>query len=177
MTSAILFRIAAVLVLLAALVFGEQYIEGLGYDRRAAEDAAAMARQKIEAAATLASETAKTRTAEQALSHFKNAQELKDAADQKTVADLSDRLRRLAGPAGRLRDPQAAGCGPSSSGNPGATAATPGDRADDPSQAGGLLSGGATELLLRLTREADDINAAYTSCRADAYAVRGTAPP
>lgn len=42
----ILIKIGAVLALLAALFYGEQYIEGRGYDRRAAEDAAAMGLQK-----------------------------------------------------------------------------------------------------------------------------------
>ena len=56
----ILIKIAAVLVLLAALFFAEQYVEGRGYARARAEDMAAVNAQKAEAAATLAAETAKT---------------------------------------------------------------------------------------------------------------------
>lgn len=177
MTSAILYRIAVVLAVLALLIFAEQAIEGRGYDRRATEDAAAMAAQKIAAAATLATETAKTRTAEQALQAQTNQQEIQDAEHQKAVSDLSSRVRQLVGSTGRLRDPQAAGCGPGSSSATGTAATAPGDRADDASEAGGLLSVGASGLFRRLTREADDINAAYESCRADAYAVRGVMLP
>lgn len=54
----------------------------------------------------------------------------------------------------------------------GADPARAGGGADDASQAGGLFSAGATELFLRLTREADDINIAYTSCRLDALSLR-----
>jgi len=168
----LLIRIAAVLALLAALFFGEQYIEGRGYDRAKAEDKAAIETVKREAAATLASETSKVRTTEQALQARADFQNLKDRDHEKTVADLSDRLHRAAGPAGRLRDPHATGCGAGSSSPQGEAPSAPGDRPADPSQAGGLLSADLTGLLQRLTREADDINTAYASCRADAYTVR-----
>lgn len=162
--------IAAGLVL--ALLLALRQVDQRGYDRAMAEATAATNTLKAQAAATLASETAKTRSAEQALQAIKNTQELQDAAHQNTVADLSDRLRRLAGPAGRLRDPHAVGCGRGSGGAPGAAATTPGDRAADTTEAGGLLSAGLSGLLQRLQREADTINIAYASCRADAYAVR-----
>lgn len=169
----ILIKIAAVLALLAALFLGEQYIEGRGYDRARAEGQVVADKLKADAAVELASETAKTHAAEQALQSQTHTQDLKDADHVKTLADLSDRLRSVSGPAGRLRDPHATGCG---AGGGGATsAATPaaGDRAGDPTQTSGILSVELSGLLQRLTREADDINAAYASCRADAYAVRG----
>ena len=53
MTS-ILLKLAAVLALLAALFFAEQYVEGLGYHRARAEDQAAANQLKAQAAATLA---------------------------------------------------------------------------------------------------------------------------
>lgn len=169
----LLIRIAAVLALLAALFFGEQYIEGRGYDRAKAEDKAAIETVKREAAVTLASETSKVRSAEQALQTVTDFQNLKDHDHGKTVADLSDRLRRAAGgPAGRLRDPHATGCGAGSSSPQGEAPSAPGDRPADGAETGGLLSADLTGLLQRLTREADDINAAYASCRADAYTVR-----
>ncbi len=171
----ILFKVAAFVALMAALFVGEQYIEGLGYDRARAEHNAAIEKVKRKAADTLASETNKTRTAEQALQDFKNTQELQDATHQKTVADLSSRLRTLAGAPRRLRDPHAAGCGPSGSGTPSEAAPAPGGRTADPAEAGGLLSAELGGLLQRLTFEADTINVAYASCRADAYAVRS--PP
>lgn len=168
----ILIKIAVVAALLAALFFGEQYIEGRGYDRAKAEDTAAINKQKAEAATTLATETNKALQAERALSHLKNLQELQDADHQKTVAGLSARLRDLAGPAGRLRDPNAAGCGGGGSGAPGEAAPTPGGRPADPAEAGGLLSADLSGLLQRIQLEADVVNNAYTSCRADAFAVR-----
>lgn len=169
----ILFKIAAVLALLAALFFAEQYIEGRGYDRAKAEDQAAANKLKADAATTLASETAKTRTTEQVLQAGTDSQNLKDRNHEKTNAYLSDRLRRAAaGSAGRLRDPHATGCGASSSSPKGEAPSAPGDRPTDGAEPGGLLSADLTGLLRRLTREADDINTAYASCRADAFAVR-----
>ena len=171
------FKAVIGLVLLAALVFGERYIEGRGADRQLAIDTVAINKQKAEAAATLASETDKVHAAERALQDFKNDQELQDADHKKTVTDLSDRLRRIAGAAGRLRDPNAAGCGQGSGGATNQTATTAGGGPADPAQAGGLLSAELSGLLAQLTKEADDINIAYTSCRADAYAVRGISQP
>ena len=168
----ILIKIGVVLALLVALFFGERYIEQRGADRQLAIDTAAINKQKAEAAATLASETDKVHRAEQVLQDFKNHQELQDADHQKTVADLSDRLRRIAGPAGRLRDPNQAGCGSGSGSTPRAAPAAAADRANDPAEAGGLLSAELSGLLAERAKEADDINNAYASCRADAFKVR-----
>jgi hypothetical protein len=176
MTS-ILIKIGAVLALLAALFFAEQYIEGLGYSRARAEDQEAAETLKAQAAATLATETEKTRNAEQALQTLTNAQNLKDADHEKIVADLSSRLRVAAGPAGRLRDPHAVGCGAGGGGTQSATASPANDSAADGAQTGGVLSKQLTELLQQLTASADTINVAYASCRADAYAVRGAQAP
>lgn len=173
MIASLYLRLAAALAV-AVILFGAwQYVDGRGYSRAAAEYTAAINDQKSQAAALLASETAKTRSAEQALQSITQTQNLKDANNVQTLADLSDRLRRAAGPAGRLRDPHAAGCGPSSSSAGSDAAAAPGDRATDPAQTGGLLSAAASEFLLTIARDADNINAAYQSCRTDAYAVRG----
>ncbi len=173
----LLIKLALVAALIAALFFGEQYIEGLGYQRAQTEDRVAMEEVKREAASTLASEIDKTRTAEQALQDQKTQQERNDADHQKTIADLSDRLSGLASRnAGRLRDPyalQPAGCRPGGGGTPRNPASAAGDRAADPTEADGLLSKQLSDLLRERTREADDINAAYASCRADAWAVRG----
>lgn len=172
MSADALIRLAAALAVAVVLWSAWQYIDGRGYDRARAECAAAIAEQKAKAAALLASETAKVRTAEQALQTITHTQNLKDAENAQNLAALSDRLRRAAGPTGRLRDPAATGCGAGSGGATGAATAGAGDRATDPAQAGGLLSADFTGLLQRLAREADDINAAYASCRSDAYSVR-----
>jgi hypothetical protein len=172
----ILIKIAAVVALLVVLFVGEQYIERRGYDRAMSEAQAQIEGSKRAAADRLALEIHKTRRAEEALQTAKNTQELKDANHHKTVESLSDRLRALAHSSGRLRDPysvQAAGCGAGGGGSQGQPPTAPGDRSSDPTEAGGLLSAELGGLLQRLTREADDINVAYASCRADAYAVRG----
>ncbi len=170
--SGLVWRGLAVLAVLAGLYALERHVEQRGYDRAAAEYTAAIQKLQAEAATTLAIETAKTLSAEQALDTAKNNQELKDATHTKTITVFADRLRSATGPAGRLRDPNATQCGGSGGSPPGdpatATAAGPTDRAE----AGGLLSEQLSELLQRLAREADDINAAYASCRADAYTLR-----
>lgn len=162
----------AVIVLLVAAWRIHIKADAAGYARAESIYTAAIQRQQIDAANTLAAEIEKTRSAEQALATAKNNQDVKDAKHQKTVADLSDRLRTLAGPAGRLRDPYAAACGQCGANPPAdpASASQPG--AADPADAGGLLSAQLSGLLRRLTAEADTINAAYISCRADAYTVR-----
>ena len=173
----IFIKIAAVVALIAMLFVGEQYIERRGYDRAKAEDQAATNAIKAQAAALLANATSNTRAAEQAMQDIKNTQELKDGTHQKTVADLSNRLRMLAGPSGRLRDPNAVGCGGGSSSPPSEAATAPGAGAADSAETGGLLSVPITELFSRIVREADDVNNAYASCRADAYTLRGQPQP
>lgn len=168
----VLMKSGLVLALLAALLYAERYIEGMGYSRAHAKYEGAISKQKETAAALLATEINKARAAESALQAAKNDQEIQDAEHQKTVAGLSARLRDLAGPSGRLRDPNAAGCGGGGGSATGPTAPAPGDRAADPAEAGGLLSAQLSGLLQQLTREADDINDAYSSCRADSFAVR-----
>lgn len=174
----IIAKLIAALALLAALFFAEQYVESRGYDRAKAEDKAATEQIKREAADQLATLTGQVREKEHALQAVTDTQNIKDKDHEKTISNLSDRLRRAAGPAGRLRDPNAtAGCGGSGSGTSGQAASSAGDRASDTAETGGLLSGPITELFQQLTRDADDINAAYASCRVDAYSVRGLQPP
>ncbi|MGV0960097.1 MAG: hypothetical protein ACOYB1_09700 [Limnohabitans sp.] len=165
-------KFASIVALLALLFFGESYIESRGYDRAKSEDGVSIEQQKAQAAATLANEIQKNRTAEQALQTFKNDQEIKDVQHQQTVVALTDRLHGLAGPAGRLRDPNAARCGSGGDRPQGDVSTTASDSSDNPTEAGGLLSAQLSGLLQRLAREADDINVAYASCRADAYTVR-----
>ena len=168
--------LAARLALLLAVLIGllgthwRAYSVGARHERDAAQ--VAIQKLQLDAAATLAAETAKTRSAEQALATAKNHQELQDATHQKTIANFSDRLRRSAGPAGRLLDPHATPCRGSGDRPQSDPAAAPVAGAADPAQAGGALSAELTELLQRITRDADEINAAYASCRADAYTVR-----
>jgi hypothetical protein len=163
-TKLILALTTFIVVMCGVLVFGQhRYSQG---EAAATERAlTAISMLKAEASKALAAETAKTRQAEQALNDFKNSQELKDAQSVKTIADLADRLRRSAGAVGRLRDPNAAGCGAGRGGPASdAAAAAPAGPADG-AEVGGLLSAELSGLLQQLTVEADQINAAYASCR------------
>lgn len=171
---ALLFALAALLGLLA---WTAKAIDQRGYDRARAEADAQIQRQKAEAAATLAAETEKVRERSRFMNAMLTNQNLKDSAHEKTVADMSDRLRLAAGPAGRLRDPHAAGCGGGGGGTPAGSVGSADGGAADRTEAGGLLSVPLTELLQRALREADDINVAYASCRADSFAVRSVPPP
>lgn len=168
--------VAASLVLGYTLWVDHQ--QGIGEARANARWIAATARIKAEAAATLATETARVQATQQALQDFKNQQELKDAHHQNTVAGLSGRLRGLASAAGnRLRDPNATGCGRGGDSPPGQATATPGDSANDRTETGGLLSEQLSSLLRARIEEADTINIAYIACRADTAAVRAATTP
>lgn len=167
--------LAAVAIMAAALAYGHTRYNK-GYQVATAEANTKIDRLKLDAAALLAAETARATAAERALQDFTNNQELKDADNQKTISGLADQLRRAAGISYRLRDPNAApGCRLGGGSAPGQGAAAPGTGADNTPEAGGLFSEQATRLFTELTREADDINAAYQSCRA--YALEVSKPP
>jgi hypothetical protein len=158
-----------------ALYMLERRIEQRGYDRAAAEYTAAIERQHADAAAALAEQIITTRSAEQALAAAKNKQDLKDSIDAKKIAELSIRLHAAAGRDsvfGGLRDPHASHCGCSGDRPQGEPATAPVAGPADRAQTGGLLSAELADLLQRLARDADDINGAYASCRADAWTVR-----
>jgi transcriptional regulator with GAF, ATPase, and Fis domain len=106
----VLTKIGVVLALLVALFFGEQYIEGLGYDRRASEDAAAMAQQKQQATAKLAELTQDKLTALAALANLNSdLEKTREKLQSKNAADLR---ARTAGPGLRFTTQAAAtGCG------------------------------------------------------------------
>jgi hypothetical protein len=171
-------RVIAWGLALAALLAGAyalvSHIEQRGYDRATAEHTAAIHQLQADAANTLADQVSKTRAAEQALTTAKNNQEIQDAKHTQTIKAYAARLRAAAGPAGRLRDPNAPApeCRGSGDRPPGDPATATAAGATDSAETGGLLSEPLTGLLQRLAREADDINAAYASCRADAYTVR-----
>ena len=170
-------KVGAVVILVLALIGGylawASHQQAIGEARATTAYNKLIAAQKKEAAAILAKETVRVATAERALQDFKNNQEVKDGGNKKTVDALSARVRALAGLAGRLRDPHAdAGCGGRSDGAHGSPATGPGNSPGDGADAPGLLSAELAGLLQRLTLEADQINNAYISCRADAEAMR-----
>lgn len=111
----------------------------------------------------LVDENAKVHEAESKLNALKNKQEISDAAAQKTTADLSGQLHGA-----RLRDQNAVSRCASNGGTPSPASVS----ADHGSEAGGVLSTQLTGLLQKLTREADEVNLAYASCRADGESIR-----
>jgi hypothetical protein len=146
--------------------------QGIGEARANTRWQQATDKIKTEARDKLAAETAKADKATDELRKFKDAQEAKDAQARKTVADLRQRLATV--PGGRLRDPNAPGCGiggggPEAKNSPGAQHSDP-----DGTQTGGLLSAELTGLLQRLQSEADEINIAYAACRGDSRQLRAT---
>lgn len=176
----ILSRAAVRLVICAvAIVAYSYYQQQVGESRATAAYNTAIDRQKLDAGAALARETGKTRAAEQTLQAFKNQQEIRDAENKRVVGALADQLRAAAGAAGRLRDPNAssAGCGIGGSGTPGADPARAGGGTADAASDAGLLSKQLTEFLLAQAADADQVNLAYVSCRADAMNLRETLKP
>ena len=148
------------------------YEQAVGEARATKRYNAAIEAQKADAARSLAALTVRVAAREQALQDLKNLQEVQDGKNQRTIDDLGRRLRGMAGAAGRLRDANAAGCWSGSGSAAGQAAANSGDRPADGAETGGLLSEELSGLLIRLAGEADAINVAYASCRADAQAVR-----
>jgi cell division protein FtsB len=172
-------KIVAALVSVIVLMAGALAVYQAGYLKgdgdRAAIDQAAINKQKAKASAELAAETAKVLARERELADLRAQQEKVDASNQQTVADLEGRLRALAGAAGRLRDPHAARCGPGGGGAQGTPPAGAPGRPADGAAAGGLLSAELDRLLRDRMRQADQINLAYISCRADL--MRRAQPP
>lgn len=167
--------IAALLafIALAGAVLGYGHWQyGKGVQHTTDRYEAANKAQQAEAATLLANETEKTRLLERALQAAKNQQELKDATNQKAVSDLA----AMRASVGKLRDPYAAECGGSGGGTKGEALGTSGLSAADRAEGAGVLSPELADLLWTKFAEADVLNNAYASCRADAYTVREPLP-
>lgn len=167
----IAYAIAFAAIVAAVLGYGHrQYNKGVAITTATYE--AALTRQKLEAATTLATETAKVVAVTQRLNDTLHQQETQDATNQATVAKYQADLRRMAALPGGLRDPNATGCGRGSGGTQGDIAASANGGATDAAQTTGALSKEFSGLLLKLTADADEVNVAYASCRTDALSVR-----
>lgn len=118
----------------------------------------AVEHQKAEAAQKLAELTAEAAAKDKRAHESWISGELQNVENQKTVADLGDKLRAV-----RLRDP--AGRGPSCGSPQGNSAHSPQAGTGNTPEASGLLSDAASEFLRTAARESDQINAAYISCR------------
>ena len=142
--------------------------------QRVAEFQEAIATQKVEAGKLLAVETSKVTEAEARLAAALSAQNAKDKDNGQTIETLRGQLAT----AGRLRDPNATtGCRSSSGSTASATRPAAGGSAASAAETGGLLSEQLSGLLKRLFHEADEINRAYASCRADNLELRSKLPP
>lgn len=169
-----IWRIVALLGVLVALcaayVWWADVQQGIGATAERAIWSAALDKQKDEAREKLDAANARVGAAEAAADTARYSQDLKDAQNAKTTAELE---RKLLVAGNRLRDPNGARCGGSSTAS-GATGATrPSSGANDTPQAPGLLSTELSGLLRTLTREADAVNLAYIASRADADQLRG----
>jgi hypothetical protein len=118
----------------------------------------AVEHQKAEAAQKLAELTAEAAAKDKRAHESWISGELQNVENQKTVADLGDKLRAV-----RLRDPAGRGPGCGSPQADGAPVPAPG--AGNAPEASGLLSDAASDFLRTAARESDQINAAYIACR------------
>lgn len=167
-------RIFAALALAAASVWlylhWRDVQRDVGATAERAEWQARIDAQKAEAAELLADAKMRVEKAEGVAATLRQDQDLKDAQNVQTIAGYERRLAT----AGRLRDPNASparcGSGGASPGPQSAIGASTG--ADDTTEAPGLLSADLSGLLRTLTREADELNNAYITSRADAAQLR-----
>jgi len=135
-------------------------------------------KQKEEASLLLQLERERIETLQRALKIAAQMQEKQDAKNTETTLAEAVRLRDAAVPSGRLRDPHADSrtCGGGGGGAPEKTGAHQPEGAAGQAEAGGLLSAPLTNLLRTTQLEADTINDAYASCRAQALSDRGLPP-
>jgi hypothetical protein len=129
---------------------------------------------KKQAARLLADETAKVAATETRLANALAKLEKTDVANKTTVAGLKTRLVAAAGAAGRLRDPYGAPdrCGASGGDAKGQTATSADDSPANGAAPGRLLSAELSGFIEQRLAQADALNIAYASCRADAFTVR-----
>ena len=161
-----------------ALCFGAvklyEGIEARGAAKQLLVDQKAMDKQKIEAAALLLAETQKADKATADFKAFVTTQEKKDVQAQIILSNQASTIRNLRNAAGQLFDPNGSRCGQSSGSPSTGDSQAPGDRGQDGGQTGGLLSVPISDLLEKIMREADTINAAYASCRP--FALKASTP-
>lgn len=169
--------IAALALVALFITYGEWRVTvevGRANDRHAA----AIEKLKGEAAKELAAQVTYTMGVERDLreAHDRNRKESEE--HDRTVDALEKRLITVAARSGgRLRDPNAEGCGRSGGGAAAPAAAAAADRGEGAAQAGGLLSLQLSDLLRARLREADDVNNAYAACRVEVVNLRSKLSP
>lgn len=173
----------AYLLVMAALVgaatWATKALEARGEARATAKYEVALAKQREDAQKELDAEKAKTLRTESLLKEAKLTQEKKDVENAQVISKQKRDLAYLAGTAGRLFDPnyKGAGCREGSEDPSRQVAGGARTGGEDGAEAGGLLSPELSQLLQQRAEEADNINAAYASCRADALKVRELVNP
>jgi len=164
--------LAAILGILTAGYFGWRAEQrGIGAAAQKIVDQREVDKIKAEAALALAAAVKGKDTAEEALRLAVRKQEDTDAKNQKTVVEFRRKLAAV----GVLRDPyaKASGCGSGSSGPATAVAAASSPGAIDGAETAGVLSKELAGFLQQQADEADTVNLAYISCRADLLGLKG----
>ncbi|MEN5179215.1 hypothetical protein ABE501_05460 [Comamonas testosteroni] len=123
--------------------------------------------QNRNAKKTLDRLTTERDTAQAALNRYRQQQEKTDESTKLEIARLGDELKRR--PVRVRVVTTTSACGPGSGSPEGHPAATVLSGAGDPAQTYGLLPPGNSERLGAVITEAETINAAYTSCRAQLF--------
>ena len=171
------------LLVMAALVglatWTTKQLEARGEARATAKYEVALAKQREEARKELDAAKLKTQETEALLRESKINQEHKDAENAQVISKQRKDLAYLAGTAGRLFDPnyKGPGCREGGSGQAGADTGGAQSGSGDAAETSGLLSEELSGLLQQQAAEADGINAAYISCRADAFKLRELVKP
>ena len=135
----------------------------------------AVSQQKAEASAALAEAGGRILAAERDAAEARAQQELRDAKATKIIQKQSAELIAMsrAGGGSGLRDPNATDvCRGSSPGTDTKGASYTNDRPADTTETFRVLSGPLEELLLKITREADEINNAYAGSAQDGKDLR-----
>jgi hypothetical protein len=151
--------------------------QAIGEKRATLRHNTAIEAQNAEADKLLKDATERADTASQALREFVNRQEKTDAIETTKIAELETRLRALAGPAGRLRDPYAtAASGPGCAGPSGSSPSPAGAGAGNAGSSTGLLSPELSQFLIGKLADAERVSAAYASCRPYAERLKESMP-
>ena len=151
---------AAIAALVAGYFVWQTHERGVG----AAPYIVALAKQKAEASALLATKTAEADALTKERETFVKERNENDETNEGALNILADKLATT-----RLRDPYQAGCRGGGAGTPSKEAGGSPAGAADASTAGGVLSEEFDGFLKQKFKESDHINAAYASCRPALY--------
>lgn len=167
-----LLLIAVSLVLLLSWSTDHYRSKAISADKDLQNLRAAVREQNRNAQKTLDRLTTERDTAQAALNRHRQQQEKTDESTKLEIARLGDELKRR--PVRVRIVATTPACGPGSGSPQGQPSATVFSGAGDPTQTYGLLPQGNSERLGAVIAEAETINAAYASCRAQLFNQTGT---